>query len=152
MEYTATCPSVAARHPTNPYQWISMNMKQYQNLLNTKSIHKIGNNMCSVSILTQLNSKSCANTFYSIHMIKIIPLYGSPAPEGSMHNIKEKTTHMWWIIELSHWQMNPVLQRLSDATDSAENKYRTRERTESWVGSYGWSLDGISRIAGIGLL
>ena len=44
------------------------------------------------------------------------------------------------------------LHRLSDATDSEENRYFTRESTESWAGSYGWSLDGISRIAGTGLL
>lgn len=45
-----------------------------------------------------------------------------------------------------------AIQRLSEATESAENRYFTRERTESLAGSYGWSLDGISNIAGIGLL
>jgi hypothetical protein len=44
------------------------------------------------------------------------------------------------------------LHRLSDATDSAEKRYFTRDSTESCAGSYGWSLDGISRIAGTGLL
>jgi hypothetical protein len=44
------------------------------------------------------------------------------------------------------------LYRLPDATDSAEKRYLTRERTESCAGSYGWSFEGISSMAGTGLL
>jgi hypothetical protein len=58
--------------------------------------------------------------------------------------IKKKEMPLFDIVKVS-------VQRLSEE-ESAENRCFTRERTESLSGSYGWSLDGISNIAGIGLL